>query len=93
MSGSLMRGVALAVITLLVLTACVPFPFAGPAPVAPSYPYGSGGGMMGGGGGMMGGGGIPSPSTGEGQGEGEVRAPGVTAAGADTFYGYIRCTP
>ena len=51
-------GLALAIISLLVLAACVPFPFGGIAPG--QQPYGPGGGMgpgmMGGQGGMMGGG-------------------------------------
>jgi len=56
-------GVTLAILSLLVLAACVPFPFGGAAPGQQQYPYGSGGGtgpgMMGRGGmgpGMMGGG-------------------------------------
>jgi len=56
-------GVTLAILSLLVLAACVPFPVAGPAPGQQPYSYGPGGGtgpgMMGRGGmgpGMMGGG-------------------------------------
>src|SRR4030067_3333623 len=56
-------GVTLAILCLLVVAACVPFPFGGVAPGQQPYPYGSGGGtgpgMMGRGGmgpGMMGGG-------------------------------------
>lgn len=46
-------GLALAIISLLVLAACVPFPFRGAAPGQQPYPYGPGGGI---GPGMMGGG-------------------------------------
>lgn len=56
--------ISIAIISLLVLAACVPFPFSGPAPGQQPYQYGPGGGtgpgMMGRGGlgsGMMGGGG------------------------------------
>jgi len=55
-------SIALAIISLLVLAACVPFPVGGPAPGQQPYPYGPGGGtgpgMMGRGmgPGMMGGG-------------------------------------
>ena len=44
-------GLALAIISLLVLAACVPFPFRGAAPGQQPYPYGPGGGI---GPGMMG---------------------------------------
>lgn len=58
-----LAGFALAIISLLVLSACAHYPFGGPAPGQQPYPYGPGGwmgpGMMGRGGtgpGMMGGG-------------------------------------
>ncbi len=63
-------GIAIALVGLLTLAACVPFPFGGPAPGQQPYPYGPGGGvgpgMMGRGmgPGMMGGGwGSYNPNT------------------------------
>ena len=50
-------GLALAIISLLVLAACVPFPFGGLAPGQQPYPNrpegGTGPGMMGRGGGQL----------------------------------------
>jgi len=81
-------GLALAIISLLVLAACVPFPVVGPAPGQQPYPYGPGGGtgpgMMGRGmgPGMMGGGGgnyNPNPNV----------KPITIDQAADAVQGYI----